>query len=118
MHLKRQLVTHPYRLFPVVDQIADKVCATMRTDYPGGRRSSRVKDLVDLVVLAQTQSVDLGELRVAIATKQALSGMAPFAAFTIPDTWHRTSPNTAQGLPSDPTSKPTAANTPPPPSAT
>lgn len=100
LQLKRQLVTHPYRLFPVVDQVADKVCATMSTDYPGGRRSSRVKDLVDLVVLAQTQAVDLGELRVAIATKQTLSGMTPFAAFTIPGTWHRTYPNTAKGVPS------------------
>src|SRR3546814_13103241 len=81
----------------------------MRSDYPGGRRSSRVKDLVDLVVLAQTQSVDLGELRVAIATKQALSGMAPFAAFTIPDTWHRTYPNTAKGVPSAQTYTATAA---------
>src|SRR3546814_15720399 len=105
MHLKRQLVTHPYRLFPVVDQIADKVCATMRTDYPGGRRSSRVKDLVDLVVLAQTQSVDLGELRVAIPTTQAPRGIAPFAAFTIPDTWHRHHTNTTTGGPSSPHSK-------------
>src|SRR3546814_18700220 len=99
MHLKRQLVTHPYRLFPVVDQIADKVCATMRTDYPGGRRSSRVKDLVDLVVLAQTQSVDMDDLRVAIATKQALRGMARFAEFPLPDTRHTTNPNTAKGHP-------------------
>ncbi len=100
LQLKRPLVTHRYRLFPVVDQIADKVCATMSTDYPGGPRSSRVKDLVDLIVLAQTQSVDLGELRVAIATKQALSGMVPFTAFNIPDAWHRTYPNTAKGVPS------------------
>lgn len=26
--------------------------------------------------------------------------MTPFAAFTIPDTWHRTYPNTAKGVPS------------------
>lgn len=52
LHLRRPLITHPYRLYPVTDQIADKVCATIGTNYPGGRRSSRVKDLVDLVVLA------------------------------------------------------------------
>ena len=45
LHLRRPLVTHPYRLYPVADQIADKVCATMDTNYPGGKRSSRVKDL-------------------------------------------------------------------------
>lgn len=56
LHLRRPLITHPYRLYPVADQIADKVCATMDTNYPGGKRSSRVKDLVDLVVLAHTQT--------------------------------------------------------------
>jgi hypothetical protein len=40
LHLRRRLVTHPYRLYPVPDQIADKVCATMDTNYPGGKRSS------------------------------------------------------------------------------
>ncbi|HNQ08080.1 MAG TPA: nucleotidyl transferase AbiEii/AbiGii toxin family protein [Tetrasphaera sp.] len=48
------LTTHPYRLYPMVDQIADKVCATMETNNPDGRRNSRVKDLVDLVVFAHT----------------------------------------------------------------
>ncbi|MGH8777149.1 MAG: hypothetical protein ACRDWI_19065 [Jiangellaceae bacterium] len=59
LHLRGPLVTHPYRLYPVADQIADKVCATMETNYPGGKRSSRVKELVDLVALAHTQTVDL-----------------------------------------------------------
>lgn len=100
LHLRRPLVTHPYRLFPVADQIADKVCATMSTDYPGGKRSSRVKDLVDLVVLTHSQTVDLGELRAAIATKQTISSMDPFDHFDIPADWHRTYPTTAKGVPS------------------
>lgn len=100
LHLRRPLVTHPYRLFPVADQIADKVCATMSTDYPGGKRSSRVKDLVDLVVLAHSQTVDLGELRAAIATKRTISGMDPFDHFDIPADWQRTYPATAKGVPS------------------
>jgi hypothetical protein len=45
-----RLVRHQYRLYLVVDQIADKVCATM-TAY-NQRMSSREKDLVDLVVFA------------------------------------------------------------------
>lgn len=44
-----KLTSNPYRLYPVVDQIADKVCATLA--LYGGRPSSREKDLVDLVVL-------------------------------------------------------------------
>ena len=78
LHLRRPLITHPYRLYPVADQIADKVCTTMDTNYPEGKRSSRVKDMIDLVVLAHTQTVDLDELRAAIATKRALSNIEPF----------------------------------------
>lgn len=100
LYLRRPLVTYPFRLFPVADQIADKVCATMSTDYPGGKRSSRVKDLVDLVLLAHSQRVDLAELRIAIATKQAISNMEPFDHFDIPTDWRRTYPGTAEGVPS------------------
>lgn len=100
LHLRGSLVTHPYRLFPVADQIGDKVCTTMNTDYPGGKRSSRVKDLIDLVVLAHSQTIDLVELRTAIAAKQAISGMDPFDHFDIPADWRRTYPATAKGVPS------------------
>lgn len=55
LHLPR-LTTHPYRLYPTVDQIADKVCATM-TEYRD-RSSSREKALVDVVVFATTQAID------------------------------------------------------------
>lgn len=37
-----RLVSHAYRLYPIVDQIADKVCATMQTYHD--RPSSREKD--------------------------------------------------------------------------
>jgi hypothetical protein len=71
LHLRRPLITFPYRLYPVADQIADKVCATVDTHYPGGKPSSRVKDLVDLVVIAHTQTVHLDELQAAIDAKRA-----------------------------------------------
>ncbi|MGH3349560.1 MAG: nucleotidyl transferase AbiEii/AbiGii toxin family protein [Nocardioides sp.] len=99
LHLRKPLITHPYRLYPVVDQIADKVCATMDTNYPGGKRSSRVKDLVDLVVLAHTQTVELAELRSAIEAKRTLSGIERFSHFDIPPDWSRTYPATAKGVP-------------------
>lgn len=99
LHPRRPLVTHPYRLFPVSDQIADKVCATMSTGYAGAKRSSRVKDLVDLVVLAQTQIVDLRELQAAIATNLAIRHLEPFDHFDAPSDWHRTYPATAKGVP-------------------
>jgi hypothetical protein len=99
LYLRRPLITFPYRLYPVADQIADKVCATMDTPYPGGKRSTRVKDLVDLVVIAHTQTVDLDELRAAIDSKRELSGIAPFEYFGVPAEWTRTYPATAKGVP-------------------
>lgn len=99
LRLRRPLVTFPYRLYPVVDQIADKVCATMDTHYPGGLPSSRVKDLVDLVMLAGTQKVDLDELRLAIAARCALSELDAFERFEIPADWIRSYPRMAAGVP-------------------
>lgn len=71
----------------------------MDTSYPGGKRGSRVKDLVDLVVLARTQIVDLTELRAAITAKRTISGIDPFEHFDIPTDWTRTYPSTAKGVP-------------------
>lgn len=80
-----RLVSHQYRLYPVVDQIADKVCATM-TEY-NERTSSREKDLVDLVVIATTQDIDGSALRVAIVTEARRRQMEPFDSFAVPSAW-------------------------------
>lgn len=61
-----RLIGFDYRLYAVVDQIADKVCATLHR-Y-SGRPSSCQKDLVDLVVLAVTHDIDGTALTTAIAT--------------------------------------------------
>jgi hypothetical protein len=110
LHLRRPLITFPYRLCPVADQIADKVCATMDTHYPGGKRSTRVKNLVDLVVIVHTQAVGLDELRTSIASKRELSSIDPFERFGVPAEWTRTYPATAKGVPAaEPLSAQTAA---------
>lgn len=80
-----RLISHRYRLYPVVDQIADKICATM-TEYTE-RASSREKDLVDLVVLATTQDIDGTALRVAIATEARRRRMEGFDSFAVPSSW-------------------------------
>lgn len=77
-----RLVSHHYRLYPVVDQIADEVCATM-TEY-NERRSSREKDLVDLVVIATTQDIDGTALRVATVTETGRRRMEPISSFAVP----------------------------------
>ena len=84
LHLRRPLITFPYRLYPVADQIADKVCATMDTQYPGGKPSSRVKDLVDLALIAHTQTADLEELRAAIAANVTSAGSGHSSTSTFP----------------------------------
>jgi hypothetical protein len=86
LHLRRPLIT-PLPALP-------------DTSYPGGKRSSRVKDLADLVVLAHTQTVDLAELRSAIAAKRVISGIEPFERFDIPIDWTRTYVPTSKGVPS------------------
>ena len=80
-----RLVGFDYRLYPVVDQIADKVCATMRR-Y-GDRPSSREKDLIDLVVLAVTHDIDGTALTTAIATETRRRWMDPIERFVVPADW-------------------------------
>jgi hypothetical protein len=75
----------PYRLYPVVNQVADKVCATI-ADY-SGRPSSREKDLVDLVVIAVTQSVEATALHDAIVNECRLRHLPFPTEFTIPKDW-------------------------------
>lgn len=83
--LPRPLVAHPFRLYPLADQVAEKVCATLST-Y-GGASSSRAKDLVDLVVIAQTQRLDARELQLAIDAKRPLSNIEQVHEFTVPASW-------------------------------
>jgi hypothetical protein len=51
-------------LYPIVDHIADKVCATAQ--LYSGTRSSRERDLVDLVVIATTQHFTAHQLKQAV----------------------------------------------------
>lgn len=88
---KKAIPSVPYRLYPVVDQIADKVLATMQM-YGPGRPSTRTKDLVDLVVLARTQTVRLTSLAGALESHRRARGEEVFSSFTPPGTWARTYP--------------------------
>ena len=92
-----RLPSNAYRLYPVVDQIADKVCATM-AEY-NGRPSSREKDLVDLVVLATTQTVDADALRRAIRAEARVRSLRPFPELAIPSGWGRAYSRDAKDVP-------------------
>lgn len=83
-----KLHSYPYRLYPLVDQIADKVCATI-SKY-GGRDSTREKDLVDLVLIATSSSGIQGRnLKLAIDTERRKRAIASFSSVTLPTAWGR-----------------------------
>jgi hypothetical protein len=83
-----RLAVLPYRLYPVANQVADKVTATVRR-Y-GGEPSSQEMDLVDLVVLALTQSVEARDLRDAIVTECRLGHLPVPQSVDLPPAWGQT----------------------------
>lgn len=92
-----RLVSHPYRLYPLVDQIADKVCATMREFNQGV--STREKDLVDLVVLAKTHDIDGAALQYAILVEAQRRRMSLPTRFAVPASWGRGYAKLAMAVP-------------------
>ncbi|MHA3685277.1 nucleotidyl transferase AbiEii/AbiGii toxin family protein [Leucobacter sp. HY1908] len=80
-----KLRSHDYRLYPVVDQIADKVCATL-TEYKG-RQSTREWDLVDLVILVSTASMNADELWRALQAEADARALLLPQMFRVPQTW-------------------------------
>lgn len=93
------LSTVPYRMYPVTDQIADKICATVRRYGDEGLASTRAKDLVDLVVLTRTQQFDADELRLAINTGLYRRGLSPISELTVPEAWEQRYCELAAGVP-------------------
>lgn len=92
-----RLMRHDYRLYPVADQIADKVCATMM--LYSGSPSSCEKDLIDLVVFAATHDVDGDALLRAIQTEARRRGLEPFTRFVIPSGWGAAYARMAKSVP-------------------
>lgn len=81
------LIRPRYRVFPVADHLADKLCATISTHAGRGRSasSSRVKDLVDIAIIATTLETDSQALRIAVATNAALRRLDLPECFAVPD---------------------------------
>ena len=77
------------RLYPVTDHVADKVCAMYET-HAGGTPSSRVKDLVDLIVIALSEEVDGNAAQQALRfefqrRRKSGTNITLPAAFVVPD---------------------------------
>lgn len=80
------LVVFDYLVYPVERTVADKVCATMQA-YPGGRESSRVKDLVDLVLHVTRYGMTGSYLSEAIERESGMRGIGTLDAFRVPESW-------------------------------
>jgi hypothetical protein len=93
----RGIAAAPMRLYPVVDHIADKLCATQATYGDGGTQpSSRVRDLVDLVVLGRTQDIDGDELVAAISAEWVHRSLPGRPVFAPPAQWATQYPRIAR----------------------
>ncbi len=81
------LIRPYYRVFPVPDHLADKLCATIGAYSQSGQpaSSSRVKDLVDIAIIATTQAVASKALRTAVITNAALRRLELPERFAVPD---------------------------------
>jgi hypothetical protein len=82
------IITAEYLLYPVVDQIADKLCAII--ELHEGRPSSRTKDLVDLVLLALDESYEGEKLQIAIGAELVRRNLKHDVELAIPTLWRNT----------------------------
>jgi len=78
------LVAPTYRVYSLVDHIADKHAAMIDT-YNDGAPSTRYRDLVDLVLITNTQKPDAADLRAALQSEYAVRGITPPAGVELPD---------------------------------
>ena len=77
----------PYRTYPIQDQIADKHAAMV--DTYAGHPSTRYRDLVDLVLIATTQTIEAGSLGTALVSEHHRRKTPPTAEIVLPsEDWH------------------------------
>lgn len=77
-----------YRVYPIADHVADKVCALLEVHPRVGRAaqaSTRYRDLADLVVIAHTQAVPASELTRALGSEARRRDIELPTTFTTPD---------------------------------
>lgn len=77
---------HGYRAYPLVDHIADKVCATLERHGPMEAPSTRYRDLVDLVAIVRAVSVGANDQAAALRSESERRGLSLPDRFDVPDT--------------------------------
>ena len=81
----KDLETCDYLVYPIDAALADKLCAL--TERHNGRASSRVKDLVDIVVYALTCDVSGANLQARLEREIAVRKIGPIESFVLPEEW-------------------------------
>lgn len=79
------LPAYDYKVYATVDAVADKVCAMYETH--GGLPSSRVKDLVDIVVYLSTTDISGSDLRKRLLLEARLRHIELPGTFILPAGW-------------------------------
>ncbi|MHB8273341.1 MAG: nucleotidyl transferase AbiEii/AbiGii toxin family protein [Dermatophilaceae bacterium] len=77
-----------YRVWPLADHIADKLAATFATYGRSNRPSTRVKDLIDLVVLAHCAHVSADDGIAAVRAQASRREIVLRGRFDFPDLDH------------------------------
>ncbi len=73
-------------VYPLPDQLADKLCAIMELQ-PNGYHSSRMKDLVDVVFYATRETFSAEQLGYAIECRCDKRGMEVPKTLVAPEVW-------------------------------
>jgi hypothetical protein len=74
-----------YRAYPLVDHIADKICAFFQRYGSGLRPSTRYRDLVDLVAIVTKTTVDAAGVLTALSAQVERRGITLPEHFDVPD---------------------------------
>ena len=92
---------YDYLVYPLADQLADKLCAIMELQQ-NGYPSSRMKDLVDVVTYATHETFHRDELWRAVKSECMKRDMSMPKCFAAPDAWKARFAKFANGkLPAD-----------------
>jgi hypothetical protein len=76
---------HGYRAYPLVDHVADKVCAIFERHGTTEAPSTRYKDLVDLVAIVLAASLNAGPQTAALRSEAGRRGLRLPERLTVPD---------------------------------
>jgi hypothetical protein len=86
-----------FTLYPLVDQVADKVCAMYERHGPQQIPSTRFRDLVDLVLITREFTLDGDQLAAALAQEAQRRSLTLPTALVSPDsTWTAGYPKVAR----------------------